>query len=138
MAREALDRGVTRDPETKAVKVTIDADAPQDGDFSALAMQSAIVSGGRFAGDGAKKSEIEQLADQVGALLSILKRAPVSPKTPSFAEATYIPFLVSIQRANLAVPFAYFAFSSLGLPGTTEWVDHHPQEMEKSLILQKP
>jgi len=140
LAREAFDRGVTRDPETKAVKVTLDADAPKDeGDFSTLAMQLAIVSGGRFAGDGAKRSEIEQLAGQLGALLSYLDRAPVSPKTPSFAEATYIPFLASIQRANLAAPFAYLAFSSLELPGTTEWADHHPQEMEKLVgFLQKP
>jgi hypothetical protein len=122
------------------VKVTIDADAPKDeGDFSALAMRLAVVSGGRFAGDGAKKSEIEQLADQVGALLSLLDRAPAKPGSPSFAEATYIPFLVSVQRANLAVPFTYVAFSSLGLPGTIEWVEHHRQEVEKVMgFLQKP
>ncbi len=140
LAREALDRGVTRDPETKAVKVTIDTGAPKDeGDFSALAMQLAIVSGGRFAGDGAKRSEIEQLAGQVGALLSLLDRAPASARSLSFAEATYIPFLVSIRRANLAVPFAYLAFSSLGLPGTVEWTDHHPQEAKRLLeFLQKP
>ena len=108
----------------------LDAAAPTDeGDFSIDGIMLSTLSAGRFTEEGAKKTDIESLADQVSGFMAFLEEEDV--ERASFVKTTYVPFLIAVHRAGVAVPFAYFVFSSLGLEGTGKWTDAHKEDMEK-------
>jgi len=131
LARKLLGLGVTRDSD-KAVTITIDSHAPTDeGDFSLETMMLSMLGAARFTEEGKKKSESEQLAEQINGLLAFLDEGVTKPGPTSFVKARYAPFLTAVYRAGLARPFAYHAFQSLGLEGGNEWTDTHKEEMER-------
>lgn len=129
LARDAFNHGVVKKSD-KNVSVFIESQAPKDeGDFSSVSMTLSLLAAVRFTEAGAKKSDIESLAEQVTGLMEFLGEKDV--ESTSFVKATYVPFLTAVHRAGVAVPFTYFVFSSLKLKGTVEWTDTHKEDMEK-------
>jgi predicted TPR repeat methyltransferase len=131
LARQALNLGVSKKSE-KEISIQLNPQAPTDeGNFFTASTMLGLASAANFSGEGPKKSEIEQLAEQVSLFVAFVGEAPAEPGKGSFAASTYFPFLAAIRQADVATPFAYRAFSSLELPGTREWVEGHKEEMQK-------
>jgi len=130
-ARYLLDAGVTRTSPTN-IEIALDTEAPKDeGDFTVEATMLAVVSAAGLDEKAAKLPESRRVADQISSFLSFLSERSGEGAAKSFAGETYVPFLVSIERAKLSEAFGYFAFGALELDGAGEWTTAHRDESTK-------
>jgi Tfp pilus assembly protein PilF len=134
--RDQIGLGISIGPDN-SVNLAIDANAigrmarKDEGDFTRIPLLLGVASAVQHMKRGPGQTEIDRLAGQLEAFLSVLNDYAPWGKARAFANRTYVPFLASIAKAELSVPFAYRALGSLELPGCADWISAHADEMKR-------
>lgn len=128
--RALLDQGVERKDE-KNINVTVDPNArKEEGDYTGLAMGLAIASSARFTDENAKKSEFEQVQEQVvNDIKMFLEMTPATQK--DYTASAHRPFFDAMLKADLLEPFVTNALASLHLAGASEWSAKNQAALQK-------
>src|SRR3954468_1388823 len=128
--RALLDLGVERKSE-KNINVTVDPNArTEEGDYNGMAMGLAMASAARMTEENEKKSEFEQVQEQVVSVIKMfLEMTPATQK--DYTAAAHRPFFDSMERAGLLEPYVANAFAALHLPGAAEWTEKNEAAIQK-------
>ena len=121
-----LNRGITQQGESE-IEITLDPDPPkEEGDFKSAEMILALSGALRFTEEGEKKNELESYVHSLETLVEVLSEDP----TDSWVDRTYSGFFIEAQRAGKLEALARMALSSLGLPGSREWLGKNTAQLE--------
>jgi len=117
----------------KGYNVNIDMNAPKDeGDYSGMQMMVTMLAGGAAAQKEQKKSEFENAAGVISAVLGMY--VEMEDKGPAnYTHDVQKPFFAAMQKQKLVDAFSALALTSLNLPGMTEWLKANEQSVEAYL-----
>ncbi len=128
LARKQLLGEITQ-PSDKEISVFLRADGPTDeGDFKTVNATLSLISAARFLPEAGKKTESEEAAILVMALLETLSESLETVKASPFVRQRLIEPLLAIRAAKLDEAFGYLAFYSLDLEGGKAWLEAHPDQ----------
>jgi tetratricopeptide (TPR) repeat protein len=122
-ARKILKAGVSQDPNSKNITITLNVDSKTDeGDFSSLEMMMGLLGAVAHTKENEGKSEVQQFVDTVESLLAMLAESTADKRHGGFAWNYYRPYFVEMKSRNLVEPFCYVILQSEDSPEVTAWL----------------
>lgn len=107
-----------------------------EGDFSSISAIVALTSASRFLEENKKKTDSENLADQVEVLFSVLKEN-VNKKNKGFGWEYYVPYFVELDSKNYSKAFIYYILQSTNSPEVKKWLSDNQPLVDEFLLWSK-
>lgn len=107
-----------------------------EGDFSSISLVLALTSASRFLEENKKKSDSENLVDQIEVLFSVMKENK-DKKNKGFGWEYYIPYFVQLDSKDYSKTFVYYILQNTNSPEVKKWLSENKTLVDEFLSWSK-